>query len=160
MNAITMEPVSRFAWPGTHPTFRVGVYGAEDIKVVKTSSEAVHADIECIPTGGGGCHGILQLEVEPKAGFECVDVELEARDESGALAHDHVELVLASRSAIIGMLLVGLAGMALAWWGFAGTGTLAMTGAVLGVFVAAVGILSFAASLAGRMLGMPWHFTA
>ena len=70
MGSITMHPVSRFAWPGARPVYRVHADGANDIVVAGTSSNEVTAQIECVPTTSHGCNGQLQVSVGPKTGFD------------------------------------------------------------------------------------------
>lgn len=88
-----------------------------------------------------------------------MDIRLEARDASGVVTTDHVEVLVATKTTLAAMLAVGAAGIAVAAWGFAEPGVWPTVAAVLGALFALIALGSLALALAGRCIGMPWQFT-
>ncbi len=165
MTHVAIDPASRSVPPGTEAAFRVRVEGSGAAKIrVFPCHEA--RDYTVLLDGRGresaavtGEHK-LQIRIPRRTPTILMDFFVEARDASGhVVAAEHAEVLTASRSVVLGLVVAVVAGMAgfLSAVAFLSGWLGVLTAAVTSVLVA-VGLLGLALLAWGRFVGFPWHF--
>jgi len=160
MGALHVQPVLRFGWPGATLRYRVHAEHSDSIVLPKPVPPNIHASLTGLRREGQTTEGVVEVTFPSgTAGFACVQVPVAARDLSGRIAQEHVEVITATRSSVLGMAAAGVFGAMLANVGFGSAGPIGVTIGVLGVAVAAFGAGALTAVLWARFMGVPWHFT-
>jgi len=160
MGALSVQPASRFGWPGATLRYRVHAEHSDSIVLPWQAPPNVHARLTRLRRDGQAAEGVVEVTFPSgTAGFACVRVPVAARDLSGRIAQEHVEVITATRSSVLGMAAAGVFGAMLATVGLGSGGPVGVTIGVLGVAVAGLGAGSLTAVLWARFMGVPWHFT-